>query len=127
MISYVTYGTNDFAAAERFYTAALAPLGIVKMRDDKDDAGYGLPSEGEPAFYIGTPYDEQPANRGNGTMLCLTAPSRAAVDQFYAAALSHGGTDEGAPGLRPYGAHFYACYVRDPDGNKLSAVCSSAE
>ena len=34
-----------------------------------------------------------------------------------------GGSDEGAPGLRPYGAGFYACYLRDPDGNKLSAVC----
>ena len=34
------------------------------------------------------------------------------------------GTSEGAPGLRPqYDADFYAAYVRDPDGNKLAAVC----
>jgi hypothetical protein len=45
------------------------------------------------------------------------------VDAFHAAALAHGGTDEGAPGLRPFGPSFYACYVRDPDSNKLSAVC----
>ena len=36
-------------------------------------------------------------------------------------------SDDGAPGLRPHGPHFYSCYVRDPDGNKLSAVCEKAE
>jgi len=31
---------------------------------------------------------------------------------------------EGGPGLRPqYNPDFYAAYVRDPDGNKLAAVC----
>ena len=31
---------------------------------------------------------------------------------------------EGAPGPRPhYGDNYYAAYVRDPDGNKLQAVC----
>ncbi|OZB74696.1 MAG: lactoylglutathione lyase, partial [Thiomonas sp. 14-64-326] len=29
--------------------------------------------------------------------------------------------------LRPhYGPDFYAAYVRDPDGNKLAAVCRAA-
>jgi hypothetical protein len=33
-------------------------------------------------------------------------------------------SSEGAPGLRPqYNPDFYAAYVRDPDGNKLAAVC----
>jgi catechol 2,3-dioxygenase-like lactoylglutathione lyase family enzyme len=56
-------------------------------------------------------------------MPCFAADSEAAVRAFHAAALAHGGTDEGAPGLRPYGPGFFAAYVRDPDGNKLSAVC----
>jgi predicted lactoylglutathione lyase len=56
-------------------------------------------------------------------MPALVAASRDAVDAFHRAALANGGTDEGAPGLRPFGPSFYACYVRDPDGNKLSAVC----
>jgi predicted lactoylglutathione lyase len=57
-------------------------------------------------------------------MVSFLAPNRTAVDAFHAAALVHGGTDDGSPGLRPqYGAHFYAGYVRDPDGNKLNAVC----
>ena len=58
---------------------------------------------------------------------CITE-TRAAVDAFHAAALARGGSDEGAPGLRPqYGPSFYAGYVRDPDGNKLNAVCYAAE
>ncbi len=52
---------------------------------------------------------------------------RADVDAFHAAALAAGGVDEGAPGLRPFHANFYAAYVRDPDGNKLSAVCETPE
>ena len=55
-------------------------------------------------------------------MPALVAPSQAAVAAFHKAALDHGGTDEGAPGLRPYGPAFFAAFVRDPDGNKLSAV-----
>jgi len=40
-----------------------------------------------------------------------------------AVALANGGTDEGAPGPRPhYGAEYYGCFVRDPDGNKLEAT-----
>ena len=48
----------------------------------------------------------------------------AQVEAFHAAALAHGGTSEGAPGLRlQYNPDFYAAYVRDPDGNKLAVVC----
>src|SRR4026208_2204098 len=42
-------------------------------------------------------------------------------------AIANGGQWEGEPGLRPqYNADFYAAYVRDPDGNKLVAVCRSS-
>ena len=36
-------------------------------------------------------------------------------------------SDEGEPGLRPhYHPNYYGAYVRDPDGNKLQAVCHRA-
>jgi catechol 2,3-dioxygenase-like lactoylglutathione lyase family enzyme len=73
-------------------------------------------------LWITLPFDGNPATNGNGSMPALVAPSQDAVRAFHAAALAHGGTDEGAPGLRPYGPAFFAAYVRDPDGNKLSAV-----
>ena len=52
-------------------------------------------------------------------MVALEAKDIGHVDRLYALALSIGGTDEGAPGVR--GGGFYAGYFRDPDGNKLNA------
>jgi catechol 2,3-dioxygenase-like lactoylglutathione lyase family enzyme len=126
MFSYVSLGTRDLARAMRFYDAVLAPLGHARVEDyspDDGSAAWGLDDPG-PHLWITQPFDGAPATAGNGTMVSFLAPDRAAVDAFHAAALKHGGTDEGAPGLRPqYGALFYAAYVRDPDGNKLNAVC----
>jgi hypothetical protein len=47
-------------------------------------------------------------------------PSRrpTAVERFHSAALLAAGVDNGAPGVRTYGAGSYAAYVRDPDGNE---------
>jgi catechol 2,3-dioxygenase-like lactoylglutathione lyase family enzyme len=126
MLTYVTLGTNDLATARTFYAATLATLGIAAIQESKSETGYGRPGDADPTLYITIPYDNQPATRGNGTMLALTAQSRAEVKAFHAAALAHGGSDEGAPGLR-YSANFYSCYVRDPDGNKLSALCTIPE
>jgi catechol 2,3-dioxygenase-like lactoylglutathione lyase family enzyme len=131
MLHYVTLGSNDVARSQIFYDAALAPLGVVRTVTEGHEIAYAsAPSAGETPvnlLWIVKPYLALPATWANGTMVALTAPSRKAVDAFHAAALMAGGTDEGAPGLRPYSAHFYAAYVRDPDGNKLSAVCQTPE
>jgi catechol 2,3-dioxygenase-like lactoylglutathione lyase family enzyme len=119
---YLTLGTNDLARAARFFDAALAPLGLVRRATEPDEVGYGLPADRRIRLWITRPFDGSPATIGNGSMPALVAPSQAAVQEFHKAALAAGGSDEGAPGLRPYGPAFYAAYVRDPDGNKLSAV-----
>jgi catechol 2,3-dioxygenase-like lactoylglutathione lyase family enzyme len=128
MLLYITLGTNNLARAQDFYDAVLAPLNMARSVASATEIGYGrvpAPPEGtrQRFFYVTTPFLPAPATWGNGTMVAFDAPSRAAVDAFHRAALAHGGSNEGAPGLRPYHADFYACYVRDPDGNKLSAVC----
>ncbi len=77
-----------------------------------------------PHITVGMPFNGQLATCGNGMMVSFLADRRDLVDLFYETALANGGTDEGSPGLRPhYGPSFYAAYVRDPDGNKLNAVC----
>lgn len=119
---YLTLGTTDLARAARFYDATLAPLGLVRRATEETEVGYGLPDDRRTRIWITLPFDGQPATAGNGTMPALVAPSTSAVTAFHRAALAHGGTDEGAPGLRPHGPAFFAAYVRDPDGNKLSAV-----
>jgi catechol 2,3-dioxygenase-like lactoylglutathione lyase family enzyme len=119
---YLTRGTNDLDRAARFYDSALAPLGITRRATEADEVGYGHPDDTRCRLWITRPYDGKAATVGNGSMPALVAPDRAAVDAFHSAACAAGGTDEGAPGLRPHGPGFYAAYVRDPDGNKLSAV-----
>lgn len=119
---YITLGTNDLARAARFYDAALAPLGYVRRATKDHEVGYGLPDDRRTRIWVTQPYDGKPATIGNGSMPAFAAASPEAVRAFHQAAVAAGGTDEGAPGLRPFGPGFFAAYVRDPDGNKLSAV-----
>jgi len=125
MILYVTLGTNDLARARRFYDAVLATLGLHLLASDDTEIGYG-PPDGGIGFWVNRPFDGNPATVGNGSMPAFDAPDRAAVDAFHRTALAQGGRDEGAPAIR-YAPDFYACYIRDPDGNKLSAVCERPE
>ena len=127
MFHYITLGTNDLAAAKRFYDAVMPTLGLVLRATEAEEVGYGAPAPERIRFWVTQPHDGKPATVGNGSMPAFAAKTRAAVDAFHAAGRAAGGADEGAPGLRPYGPSFYACYLRDPDGNKLSAVCETPE
>lgn len=126
MFSHVTLGTADIRRAVTFYDATLEGLGLARQDSDLDGgyAGYAAAPETTPQFWVTRPLDGRPASVGNGMTVAFEAPDRPTVDRFHAAALAHGGTDEGAPGLRPhYHPDYYGAYVRDPDGNKLCCVC----
>ena len=42
---------------------------------------------------------------------------------LFRSAIANGGSEDGAPGLRPnYDSHYYGAFVRDPDGNKIEAL-----
>jgi catechol 2,3-dioxygenase-like lactoylglutathione lyase family enzyme len=87
---------------------------------------FGLPTG--PKTFVGPTFDRAAARPGNGVHIAYLVADRATVDAFHSAALTNGGSDEGAPGLRPhYHPNYYGAYVRDPDGNKLQAVCHSAK
>jgi catechol 2,3-dioxygenase-like lactoylglutathione lyase family enzyme len=132
MFTYVTLGVNDFDAALEFYDEVLAALGWSRCDTDAANgwAGWGIYEDQgrrEIALWICRPFDGRPATSGNGTMVALSAATRPQVDDFHRLALAAGGSSEGVPSLRPhYGPDFYAAYVRDPDGNKLAAVCRAA-
>jgi catechol 2,3-dioxygenase-like lactoylglutathione lyase family enzyme len=132
MLTYVYFGTNDLAKACAFYDAVLKPLGMPRCVTgdpewDRVAAGWGVYEDGglrELGFWVGQPFDQKAATVGNGSMVAFRARSWKAVDEFHAAALAHGGVCDGPPGLRlHYAPDFYAAYVRDPDGNKVAAVC----
>jgi len=132
MFTYVCLGTNDLERACRFYDKTLGALGLsrcdVSQESDWDEwAGWGTYEQDgkqELALWLCKPFNGLPASQGNGTMVAFRASSWRQVDEFHAAALAAGGASEGVPALRPqYNEDFYAAYVRDPDGNKLAAVC----
>jgi catechol 2,3-dioxygenase-like lactoylglutathione lyase family enzyme len=125
MILYVTLGVSDIPRAVRFCDAILAPLGQACTESSDTWAAYGSDYGAGCSLWLCTPFDGAPASVGNGTMVAFTAATAGQVHAaFHAAALTHGGTDEGPPCPRPhYGAQFYAAYVRDPDGNRLTCVC----
>lgn len=128
MIRYATLGSKDRLRAKAFYDQVLAPLGLKAQHVDDSFVGYGPASgDGPSQLYLCKPFNGEPASAGNGTMLALNAPTRAAVVAAHAAALAAGGQDEGAPGLRDYAPNFYAAYFRDLDGNKLALVCTTPE
>jgi catechol 2,3-dioxygenase-like lactoylglutathione lyase family enzyme len=54
--------------------------------------------------------------------LAFQAKDRAMVEAFHKAGLAAGGTDNGAPGERPYHPGYYAAFLLDPDGNNIEAV-----
>lgn len=129
MLQYLTLGSNDIIRSRTFYDSALAPLGVARVYEDANELAYAASvaaGQHQVKLWLVKPYLGYPATWGNGTMVALAAKTRQQVRDFHAAALAAGGTDDGAPGLRPYHPTFYSCYVRDPDGNKLSAVCEAA-
>ena len=65
---------------------------------------------------------------GENMHLVFTAVDRAAVREFYDAALSAGGTAVLSPDLHPeYHQDYYGAFVLDPDGINLEAVCHLPE
>jgi catechol 2,3-dioxygenase-like lactoylglutathione lyase family enzyme len=121
MIAYSTVGVNDMARSIAFYDAVFAPLGAVRETTSETWTGYRRAGD-RVWFFLTRPFNRETATNGNGAMLAFLADNRASVDAFHAAALSHGGVCDGAPGVRKgMDPIFYAAYVRDPDGAKLCA------
>ena len=120
IISHVSVGTNDFPRAAAFYDAVLETVGARRIMTHGKAIAYGKQF---PEFWVQEPFDVQPATRGNGTHFAFVAANPGQVDAFYEAAIAAGATCDGKPGPRPqYSDRYYACFVRDLDGNKIEAT-----
>jgi catechol 2,3-dioxygenase-like lactoylglutathione lyase family enzyme len=120
MLDHVAFGIGDYQRSRAFYEQALKPLGITLLFEHESAlAAFG--EERMPFFLL---HADRP--RPEAPLHVAFAADRAGVDAFHAAALSAGGTDNGAPGLRDYHPNYYAAFVLDPDGNNIEAVCHTA-
>ena len=120
MIDHLKLHATDPARSRAFYEQALRPLGYrVVMEPAPGVVGMGAK---RPDFWIG-PADGAPTQ----AHLAFRADSEYDVEAFHAAAIAAGGTDNGAPGLRPhYHQNYYGAFVLDPDGNNVEAVYHGA-
>ena len=118
MLNHTFLGTNDIDKSRTFYNATMGALG---------HQGHELPhgtayANGDGALVVAKPANGEAATAANGATLGLKAKSYAEVDAWHKAGLENGGTDEGAPGVRPNSpGQMYGAYLRDPDGNKICA------
>lgn len=131
MLHHISLGARNIETAARFYDAALAPLGYVRVWSDLrpgeegqgvgygvDGADYKLAIKQVSALIPSVP----------GLHIAFLAITRSAVIAFHEAAIAAGGRDNGAPGLRlDYGENYFAAFVIDPEGHRLEAVCKSSE
>ena len=127
VINHIEIGVDDVDASRRFYEATLAPLGLSLVisvdpaNTTRGTARFGFGRDGYPSFWI-----HGEAGRDRPIHIAFTAEMQDRVDEFHAAALATGGSDNGPPGIRTrYHPRYYAAFVLDPDGNNLEAVCQS--
>jgi catechol 2,3-dioxygenase-like lactoylglutathione lyase family enzyme len=123
MLDHLSVQCADVDRSAAFYDAVLAPIGGGRAMDFGQVIGFGV--DAKPEFWIG------PLTTGEGfreSHIAFVAPSRAAVDAFFDAAVATGAEVLNAPRLWPeYHAGYYGAFVRDPDGNNVEAVCHRPE
>jgi catechol 2,3-dioxygenase-like lactoylglutathione lyase family enzyme len=119
IIDHVTLGVSDLETARHFYDRVMPALGLQRLYHKPPFTAYGR--DGADDFGLQSDID---CRSRRGTHVAFHAPDRASVNRFHSEALAAGGSDDGAPGLRPeYHASYYAAFVIDPDGNRIEAVC----
>jgi len=118
MFTHVMIGSNDLERSKRFYDATFTALGgeLGQM----DARGRLVYSHQGNRLMITTPIDGKPATAANGGTIGIVAASRQHVVAWHTAGSAHGGIAiESPPSERSNGS--FVAYLRDPDGNKLTA------
>jgi catechol 2,3-dioxygenase-like lactoylglutathione lyase family enzyme len=119
MIDHLELKTRHLDAAARFYGDVLAPLGYT-LEVNGPALGYGNGKELDVFLVEGEP--------SANVHFAFGAASRALVDRIYETARAAGHALDRAPALAPHiHPHYYAGYLRDPDGHLVEFVCHRAE
>ena len=129
LLDHVSITMRDLGRAKPFYKAVMGALGATLAYERADAIGFGERNRAQDDAHSYLSVFESPAAAPDARRhWCFRAASAAAVRAFHAAGLAAGGTDEGAPGLRPaYHAEYYAAFLLDPEGHKVEAVFHRGE
>ena len=129
VVDHVGFRVSDLTASRRMYEAALVELGFsVRGEGEFEGDRYVLFGRGDQDDFAVHAVGVKPGRDRvtTGAHVAFIAASEDAVDRWHAAAVQHGGTDNGAPGIRPeYSGRYYAAFILDPDGNNVEAVFHS--
>lgn len=118
MFTHVMLGSNDLDRSKAFYDATFQALG--GQAGEWDDRGRLIYLHENGRLMITRPIDGRPATAANGGTIGLAASTPDHVRAWHEAGTTHGGTAiESPPAERANGS--FVAYLRDPDGNKLTA------
>lgn len=123
MFSHVMIGSNDIDRSKTFYDALFGALG--GKPGVQDAKGRLIYAHDGGVFLVTRPIDGNPATYANGGTIGFTMPSPEQANAWHAAGVANGGRSiEDPPGVRQGSSgSMYLAYLRDPDGNKLCALC----
>ena len=119
VVDHVGIRVSDLPTSRRMYERALAELGFSVLGEGEfeGDAYVLFGRAGSDDFSLHTVGTKPGRDRvTTGAHVAFTAPDADAVSRWHAAALLHGATDNGPPGLRPeYSGEYFAAFVIDLD------------
>ena len=127
MIDHMGITVSKLSISKAFYSRTLGVLSYVIMHDTptsisfgvKDGHGKSTDPGGDFWLSLGVPM-VPPVH------FAFSAASQGFVDAFFAMGIASGGTDNGAPRIRPqYHSNYYAAFLLDPDGYNIEVVCHS--
>ena len=98
MIDHVSIAVRDLARSAAFYESALAPLGYAKLVVRERMVGFG---KTHAELWINLRETMAPVPPDVGAHVAFRARDAEAVHAFHAAALAHGGADDGRSGTAP--------------------------
>lgn len=116
MFDHIVFGVSNYEESKSFFLTALKAIGVSVVNEGP--LGVEMSSDGKSSLCI-----RKNGEKTTSLHLAFVAESRNQVDEFYHAALKAGGTDNGAPGIRPeYSDQYYAAYVIGPDGHNIEVI-----